>query len=154
MPRVSNIEILYKNEQPTLSIRTRTKVESLPMLIGEGYGKMAAYLKELGELLSDIPYVAYHNMDMQDLDVEIGFPVPKALPGRGDMKAGSIPAGKAVFCIYRGPYGEIEPTYNEMVKWIGDNGYTPVGTSYEQYYNGPEFPESEMLTRIVMPLEP
>ena len=153
MPRVSNIEVLYKNEQPTLSIRTRTKVESLPMLIGESYGKMAAYLKELGEFLSDIPYVAYHNMDMQDLDVEIGFSVPKALPGKDSIKAGSIPAGKIVFCMYRGSYSEIEPAYNEMAKWIEDNGYTPVGTSYEHYYNGPEFPESEMLTRIVMPIK-
>ena len=153
MPRVSSIEISYKNEQPTLSIRTRTRVEGLPMLIGESYGKMAAYLKELGEFLSDVPYVAYHNMDMQDLDVEIGFPMPRALPGRDDMKAGSIPAGKFAFCIYRGPYAEIEPAYNEMIKWIGDNGYTPTDTSYEYYYNGPEFPESEMLTRIVMPVK-
>lgn len=152
MPRVSNIEILYKNEQPTLSIRTRTKVENLPMLIGESYGKMASYLKELGEFLSDVPYVAYHNMDMQDLDVEIGFSVSKTLPGQGDVNAGFIPAGKAIFCMHRGPYSEVEPTYVEMAKWIEDNGYTPVGTAYEHYYNGPEFPESETLTRIVMPI--
>lgn len=49
MPRVSNIELLQKSEQPTLSIRTRAKVEDLPTLIGEGYGRMADYLKELGE---------------------------------------------------------------------------------------------------------
>ena len=153
MPRISNIEILYKNEQPTLSIRTRTKVENLPMLIGESYSKMAAYLKERGEFLSDVPFVAYHNMDMHDLDVEIGFPVSKALPGKDDIKSGSIPAGKIIFCMYRGPYSELEPTYNEMAKWIEDNGYKPVGTSYEHYYNGPGFPESEMLTMVVMPVE-
>lgn len=152
MPRVSNIEILYKNDQPTISIRTRTNVQSLPMLIGEGYGKLAAYLKELGELLSDVPYVAYHNMDMNDLDVEIGFPVSKALPDRDNVKAGVIPAGKSVFCMFRGHYSEMEPTYEEMMKWLLDNGYTPLNTVYEHYYNGPEFPESEMLTMIVMPV--
>ncbi|MEL7657381.1 MAG: hypothetical protein AAGU75_15920 [Bacillota bacterium] len=72
-----------KAEQPTISIRTNTKVENLPMLIGESYGKMAAYLKELEEFLSDVPYVAYHNVDIQNLDVEIGFPVSKPLPGIG-----------------------------------------------------------------------
>lgn len=152
MPRISNIEILYRNEQPTLSIRTRTKVENLPVLIGEGYDRMAAYLKDLGEFLSDVPYVAYHNMDMQNLDVEIGFPVSKALQGKNDIQAGSIPAGKVVFCMYRGPYAEMEPVYAEMTKWIDENGYRPVGTVYEYYCNGPEFPESEMLTRIVMPI--
>jgi len=152
MPRISNIEVLQKNEQPTLSIRTRTQVEKLPILIGESYGKMAAYLKETDQFLADVPFVAYHNMDMQDLDVEMGFPLSQPLPGRDDIKAGCLSAGKVVFCMYRGPYSEIEPTYNEMAKWIEDHGYKAAGTSYEYYYNDTEFPESEALTMIVMPV--
>lgn len=152
MPRISNIEILQKNEQFTLSIRTKTQVETLPMLIGECYGKMSAYLEELGEYLEDVPFVAYHNLDMQNLDVEMGFPVSKALPGKDEIKSGVIPAGKIVFCMFRGAYSEVEPTYNEMYKWIEDNGFKATGTAYEHYYNGPGFPESEMLTMIVMPI--
>lgn len=152
MPRVSNIELLRKREQPTLSIRTRAKVEDLPMLIGEGYCRMADYLKELGELLSDVPYVAYHNMDMQNLDVEIGFPVSKTLPEKGEIQPGSIPEGNVVFCMYRGAYREMASTYSEMADWIGKNGLKPAGTAYEYYYNGPEYPESELLTMIVMPV--
>ena len=152
MPRISNIEILKKNEQPTLYIRSKTQVERLPALIGESYGKMEAYLKELEEYLTDVPYVVYHNMDMQNLDVEIGFPVSKVLPGKEEIKSGAIPAGKIIFCMYRGAYSEMEPIYNEMSKWIEDNGFKPVGTAYEHYYNGPGFPESEMLTMIIMPI--
>lgn len=152
MPRVSNIEVLRKREQPTLFIRTRTGVERLPMLIGESYCKMAAYLEELGEHVSDVPYVAYHNMDMQDLDVEIGFPVAKALPEKGDIQAGSIPEGNVVFCMYRGAYREMASAYNDMAAWIEEHGLKPVGSVYECYYNGPEFPESELLTMIVMPV--
>jgi len=152
MPRVSNIELLCQSGQPVLFIRTRTRVENLPQLIGESYGRMAAYLKELGEILADVPYTAYHNMDMQDLDVEIGFPLSKALPGRDDIQAGSIPGGKVIFCMYRGAYSEIGPVYEEMMKWVQDNGFTSSGSSYEYYYNGPGFPESEMLTRVVLPI--
>ena len=152
MPRVSNFEILQKREQPTLFIRTKTKIENLPGLIGESYGKMEAYLKEIGEYLSEVPYVAYYNMDMQNLEVEIGFPVDKPLSGKEDIQAGFIPAGKVVFCMYRGAYSEVEATYSEMAEWIDDNNYKSAGTAYEYYYNGPGFPESEMLTMIVMPL--
>ncbi|MCL2077763.1 MAG: GyrI-like domain-containing protein [Oscillospiraceae bacterium] len=91
-------------------------------------------------------------MDMQNLDIEIGFPVSKVLPGKEEIESGAIPAGKIIFCMFRGAYSEIEPTYNEMSKWIEDNGFKPIGTAYEHYYNGPEFPESEMLTMIVMPI--
>jgi effector-binding domain-containing protein len=91
-------------------------------------------------------------MDMQDLDVEMSFPVAKVLSGQGDIKASSIPEGKRVFCMYRGAYTDMESVYAEMAQWIEDNGLTPTGTAYEHYFNGPGFPESEMLTMIVMPV--
>lgn len=153
MPKVSSIEILKQQKQPTLFVRTRTKVENLPMLIGQSYGRMGSYLQELGEFMTDVPYVAYHNMDMQNLDVEIGFPVFKSLPERDDMKSGLIEEGKVVFCMYRGPYDEMGPVYEEMTRWIEDHNYEAAGTSYEYYYNGPGFPESEFLTKIIMPLK-
>ena len=152
MPRISNIEMLQRNEQPTVSIRTRTQVTKLPMLIGESYSKMSAYLNETGQILADVPFVAYHNLDMNDLDVEIGFPLSNSLPGKDDIKAGCIPAGKFVFCMYRGSYGESEPTYNEIAQWIEEHGLKTTGISYEHYYNGPEFPESEALTMIAIPI--
>lgn len=152
MPRVSNIDRFHKREQPTIAIRTTTVVENLPVLIGESYCRMAEYLRELGELLSDIPYVAYHNMDMQCLDVEIGFPVSRALPENGDIRPGSIPEGSIIACMYRGPYRDITPVYTEMANRIEEDGLTPAGTVYEYYYNGPGYPESELLTMIVMPV--
>ena len=40
--------------------------------------------------------------------------------------------------------------YGEMAEWIGTNGFAPTGSVYENYYNGPEFPESKYLTKISM----
>lgn len=150
MPRISNIELLKQMEQSALTIRTRTKIQDLPMLIGQSYGKLAGYLKEIGEMLTDVPFVAYHNMDMQDLDVEIGFPVSRPLPEKDDMKPSIIPGETVVFCMHLGKYSDLEQTYGDIVKWMEENGYQPTGTSYEYYYNGPEFPEDQWITRIVM----
>ena len=152
MPRISDIEILCRIEQPAIVVRAGTNVENLPALIAGSYGKMAAYLKEIGEYLAYVPYVAYHNMDMRNLDVEMGYPVAKPLPGKGDILPGAIPGGKVVFCMYRGAYSELGPIYGEMAKWIEDNGFAPAGTAYEHYYNGHGFPESEMLTMVAMPI--
>lgn len=153
MPRISDIEILQKAEQPTLFIRTHARVDELPVLIGESMGKLAAYLEGIGELLADVPYVGYHTSDMQNLDVEIGFPVARPLPGTEGIQAGSLPAGNVIFCMYRGAYGELGPVYDEMSRWIEEHQRKAAGVVYEHYYNGPEFPESELLTMIVMPLE-
>jgi hypothetical protein len=51
---------------------------------------------------------------MQDMDVEMGFPVSKPLPSRGDIKAGKTLAGRAALSMYKGPYSSMEPVYNDI----------------------------------------
>lgn len=147
------IELLEQPAQPVISIRTRAAVGDLPQVLGSAYGAIMLYLGELGEHPSGAPFTAYYNMDMQDLDIEIGFPVPGILPGENEMKPGEIPAGKQVSCIHKGPYSQIEPAYNALMQWVAKNGYTATGAAYEFYLNEPcKTPESELLTRIVFPL--
>ena len=76
-----NIELVEQETQTVMYIRTRTSFADMPKLIGESYCKIAAYLGELGEQPAGMPYAAYYNLDMQDMDLEMGFPVAKQLPG-------------------------------------------------------------------------
>ncbi len=147
-------ELSEQPAQPVLSMRTRTAVGNLPQELGKAYGAIIAYLNEIGEKPVEAAFSAYYNMDMSDLDVEMGFPVSKPLAGKGEIKAGEIPAGKQVSCMYKGPYKKMEPVYNAIMQWINENGYTPTGVAYEFYYNSPmEVPESELLTKVVFPLK-
>lgn len=148
-----NIELTEKSVQPVLSIRTRTTVGNLPKEIGRAYGAIIQYLNEIGEQPIDAPFTAYYNLDMEDLDVEMGFPVAKQLLGKGEIISNEIPGGKYVSCTFKGPYKQMEPFYNEMNKWVSDNGYTVLGTSYEYYYNSPaDVHESELLTKVALPV--
>lgn len=153
MPRISRIELLKPSDQPALTIRTRASADQLPTIIGSAFGRLAAHIGALGEHLAGMPFVAYHNMDMADLDVEIGFPVAGPLPGSGDIVYAPVPGGLRAFCMYLGPYCDMKPVYDEMAAWIAANGVTPTGVAYEHYYNGPGTPEEHLLTQIVMPLK-
>lgn len=152
MPRVTDIALIETADQPVLCIRTQSSMTQLPQLIGSAYGKLAAYLGELDTSPSDIPYVCYRNMDMEHLNLEIGFPVAKSLPDREDMISAMIPAGKYVFCIYRGPYQDMPPVYQEINDWIDTHQMHPTGIVYECYLNGPTVPPEELLTKIVFQL--
>ncbi len=150
---VSHCEAVDQSSQPVLSIRVRTPVSALPELFGKSYGAIAQYLAELGQYPAGAPFAAYYNMDMDDLDVEIGFPVAKVLPGRGDIQSTAIPEGKYAFCLYTGPYSEIKSAYQALTEWITQNGYTPTGVSYEFYLNDPQTtPQEGLQTKIVFPL--
>lgn len=149
-----NCEFLKKPAQPVLSIRTRSAVENLPKVLGESYGKIMQYMGETGENPADAPFVAYYNMDMTDLDIEVGLPVSKPTAGRGEVKQSEIPAGKQVSCIYTGPYSKCEPAYNALTQWIAENGYEAAGTAYEFYLNDPvNTPEDQLATRIMFLLK-
>jgi effector-binding domain-containing protein len=146
--------IIQQDEQPVLSMRRRTAVQELPAVLEQVFGAIVQYLEELGENPAGAPFAGYFNMDIEDLDVEIGFPVHHPLPGKGEIQSSSIPGGFIATCTYTGPYQEIEPAYTELQEFITGSGRKPTGAAYEFYLNDPdEIPEQELLTKIVFPLE-
>ena len=146
-------ELIERPAQPTLSVRTRAAVQDLPHVLGPAWGKIMQYMGELGEMPGGAPYVAYFNMDMQDLDMEIGFPVLRTLPGRGEVQAGFTPAGKAASCLHIGPYNELAAAYSDLSAWISEQGVQPTGVAYEFYLNDPQHtPPAELQTLILYPL--
>jgi hypothetical protein len=82
-----------RTAQPTLSIHVRAAVQDLPGVFGEVIGALMQYLGELGEHPAAMPFAAYRNLDQQDLDVEIGFPVVRSLPARDASNPVRFPAG-------------------------------------------------------------
>ncbi|HBT15317.1 MAG TPA: AraC family transcriptional regulator [Firmicutes bacterium] len=148
------IELTEEGEQPVLSMRTVTAVTNLPQELGKAYHAIIDYLQQNGTQPSGPAFAAYYNMDMENLDVEMGFPVVKKIPGQGEIKSSVIPGGKQVSCLYKGPYQECGPVYEAMTKWVQEKGQTLTGVAYEFYYNSPqEVPESELLTKIMFPLK-
>jgi len=147
-------ELSEQPTQPVLSVRTRTSVGNLPQELGQAYQAIIEYLEGIGGSPAGAPFAAYYNLDIENLDVEMGFPVAKQLPGQGEIKAGEIPAGKQLSYLHKGPYAASESAYKAMLQWIAKNGHIATGVAYEFYLNNPcEVPESELLTRIVFPLK-
>ncbi|WZL71961.1 GyrI-like domain-containing protein [Clostridiaceae bacterium 35-E11] len=147
-------ELFEQTAQPALSIRTRSSVDNLPQVLRNAYMEIIQYLNEIHEQPSGAPFVAYYNMDMQDLEIEVGFPVSREFPEKDKIKPSEIPTGKHASCMHIGPYSQIEPAYDALMQWAAENGHTPTGISYEFYLNDPrETPENQLQTRITFPLK-
>lgn len=142
-------QIVETEKQPVLSVKTTTSVRNLPNLVGTVYGSIVNYIVECGQEPLGPAFIAYYNMDMENLIVEIGFPVGKEIEGKGDITLRDIPAGKKATGFHKGAYSEMSPLYENLTKWISQKGYEPTGVVYEYYYNSPqEIPESELLTKV------
>lgn len=147
-------EIIETELQPVLSQRHVTSFENLPIVIGKTYDAIFSFLAEIDEPPFDMPFIAYYNMDMAQLDVEIGVPVARPIESRDNMHASYIPAGKKAVGMYKGPYQGMREIYEAMNQWLSEHHHDPTGVVYEFYYNSPdEVPESELLTKIMFLLK-
>lgn len=142
-------QIIETEEQPVLSVRTVTTIEKMPQVIGGIYRAVVNYIVEQGHEPVGPAFIAYYNMDMHNLQIEVGFPVQKELEGEGEIVLRHIPAGKKATGFHKGSYREIGKVYDALAIFLKEKGYEPTGVTYEYYYNSPEdVPESELLTKV------
>lgn len=146
-------ELKQQPAQPALTVRLHAAVQDLPQLFGQTYGAIMQYLGELGEQPTGMPFAAYYSMDMQDLDIEIGFPVAHKIADKGEIHASEFPGGKLASVMHVGPYDQVGPAYDILTKWVKDHGYEATGVAYELYYSEPTVPPEETRTEIVFPLK-
>jgi len=154
MPQMTDFYVLELPAQCTLFRSAQVAVSELPSLIGSTYGEIEGMIAKSGAGFAGMPYVAFHNMDMDNLKVEIGIPVSAKIDGAGEIASGKISAGKFAGCIYMGPYTGMESTYEALTGWIAGLGLKPTGVVYEHYLNGPpEYLEEHYLTEIRFAVE-
>jgi effector-binding domain-containing protein len=157
-------EIFEQQAQPVLSVRTVTSAENLPNVLGQIYPAIIEHMDDLNERPAGEPFVAYHNMnlkeidlqavDLQNLNLEIGFPVQRTLPGKETIKPSEMPAGNYISCLHVGPYPDMVLTYKFIQDFISKNNLQPADIVYEFYLNSPEeVPQDELKTQILLPLQ-
>ena len=146
--------IKEQEAQPFLAIRLRTPVSNLPAKLGESYGAIMGYLGGLGKQPAGMPFSAYYNQDMEDLDVEIGIPTAEILAGNDNIYGAEIPAGKIAECVYTGPYSQLGQAYQQLAEFVAEQGVEVSGVAYEMYIDDPgDTPQSELRTLILFPLK-
>ena len=148
------IELVWQIPQAVLAIQTRTSLKDLAITISNKYEEIINYLNELEDYPTGSPYTAYYNWNRDNMDIEVGLPVKKVYPCNGDICGKELPKCKAIVYIHKGPYTKIKDVYAQIVQLVDDNEYEIECTFYEYYHNSPdEVPESELLTKVVVPLK-
>ena len=137
-----------------LTIKRNTTVEAMPKVLSECYSRIKGYLNGIGEIPAGAPFVAFHNDDVDNMEIEVGLTVRKGIMGnKKDIVSREIPGGKKVSCVHIGPYGEMKPNHDTIKRWMEENNYKPKGVSYEFYVDDPlETAGGKLQTKVVFPL--
>lgn len=153
MSRITNITVFEQNAYYAMVIRkTINFMADFQEFSTNGYTRIMDYITTKNAIVSGAPIVCFHNMDLEKLDVEIGFPIAAQLDGVSDIQCVEIPAQKVVTAIDQGPYELQDPTLEELLTWIKNSSYEMNGEIYYQYLNTTDRPATEYLTKMMLPI--
>jgi len=69
------------------------------------------------------PFFRYHIIDMaRQLQVEVGVPVTRAVEDDGDVRAGTLPAGRFTVMTHTGAPNTLMAATAELLDWAGARG--------------------------------
>lgn len=153
MARVSEIRLKQIPACWTVSVRkTINFAEEYASFFGEALSRIDAYLLECGALTGSPAMACFHNMNLEQLDVEVGYHLAQKLPGQGEIGCRSCPACKIVTAIDMGAYERQDAMLMELFGYIEAQKLAMQGPILYYYLNEPNRPEREYLTQMVIPV--
>jgi effector-binding domain-containing protein len=123
--------------------------------MGEAFGHVWAFMtanqiKPAGGALS-----VYYTFDPSVMTFRAGFTIGKddATKANGAIKADVTPAGPALTFTHIGPYSGLRASYQELMRYMAQNGISPRPPMWEMYLNSPEqVPEDQLQTAVFAPV--
>ncbi|MBA3716900.1 MAG: MerR family transcriptional regulator [Actinobacteria bacterium] len=127
------------DEVKVLVIREHVHQDEMSTVVPNDIAEVHGYVQELGLGFHGPPICVcpFPNED-GTLDAEIGWPVPKEVPGRGRFEFKELPATRALVMKHVGPFSALGSAYRLMAEVMEENGLTATGAPREMYVSDPE----------------
>ena len=138
-----------------LSIRFTTSMAAIAQDMPDNFGKLCEAVAQGNMEVLGPPIALYHGteFDPNNIDAENCIPVKGPVSAPAGMVFREVPGCEAVTALHKGPYKELEVTYNAIFAWMKANGKNITGPIREIYLNDPrQIPEAEWLTEVAVPV--
>lgn len=121
--KISEPKLSHRDALPYVGIRAQIRMDKL----GEGiipqlHGEILTWLRKQEMAPSGAPFIRYYTIDMEGLlDIEMGWPIPNALPGNDRIQARVLPAGHYASLVYTGVENGIAGN-KALLDWGAEQG--------------------------------
>jgi effector-binding domain-containing protein len=135
-----------------------TRATTIPAEIGQTFGQkikiVGAFLQRTGAQRAGPLYTRYFDYSPKHVDMEVGAPIDRDVPGDDDVQVHDLPGGRVAAAIHLGPYEGLPETYDALAEWISRQGYEREGAPWEVYITDPgeESDPERWETRIYWPV--
>jgi effector-binding domain-containing protein len=134
----------------------------LPKVVPTAIKELVTAIAAQGQSPQGPLFMHHVTMSSDAFDVEVGFPVARAVAPAGRVRPEKLPAAKVARTIYQGSYEGLYGAWDAFGKRLESDGLVdrsrlkPVETLWERYLVGPETTSdsSRWRTELNLPLRP
>ncbi len=123
--------------RPALTLKGEAPLDGAQTAITEALGKLNAAAAKAGVKPSGKPIAVFSETSEKAIRFEAMLPLEKAPEGKGKLDGGvdigATPAGKALKFEHRGPYEDIESTYEAITAFLDEKGLDTKDRFIEEY---------------------
>lgn len=137
-----------------VAIRTTVPLSGIPDFLGEAFPELDAAIRAGGGQVIGPPFVRYHSVKPDAVDLEAVLCTDQPVPARGRVAPLKLQAAKAAVVRHVGHYSKLQPAYEAIDRWVKEHGLHPTEAPREVYVTSPaEIPDpSEWVTLVEQPV--
>jgi effector-binding domain-containing protein len=147
-----DMTIVELQEQPTAVIREQVAMTALPEFFGRAFAAVSAAIEAQSVQPAGPPFALYRGMPTETVDVEAGFPVPTTIAAADGVRAGSLPACRAVQAMHVGSYDTLGTTYEAVKQRMREGGLEASDDMWEYYLSDQSTDPATWRTLVVWPV--
>ena len=148
------IEVVTLKPQPVLVMEEEVAVEDLGAALGRMLPIVHGYASQQGAVITGMPFMRYLAMSDR-FHIQAGMPVAEPVAGSNDVKADTLPGGKAATTVFLGPYDKVGAAWDAINAWREERGMDVGFGGWDIYENDPSevSDPKEIRTRLYQPLD-
>jgi AraC family transcriptional regulator len=151
-----SVDVKTTEPQTVAFLTMRGPYSQMPEAMGRLYGWAAQHGirptgMPSGVYMTD-PATVGEDQAVWEVRAPLADDPPDATPDASGCGIKHVESTLVAYTMYKGPYEQIAATYEDMLAWMGANGYSMAGPSEELYLSDPSTTApSEYLTEIRIP---
>lgn len=131
-PEIVEVELV-----PAAVVREVVEMTALAEFFDSAFGQILATLVAEGIEPIGPPFALYHGQPTDTADLEVGFPVDRAIGTVEPVEPGSTPGGRVARVVHVGAYDELGRSWERLAAWITAQGEEPAADLWEVYLTEP-----------------